>query len=87
MKDIVLIVIDLAVTAAKLLGPGGVRAIVAENALLKQQLTVLRRPRRRAPNLTVMDRFLFGFGALFLSPDRIRKVAIGLQPSTQETRA
>ena len=47
MRDIVLIVIDLAVTAAKLLGLGGVRAIVAENALLKQQLTVLRRPRRR----------------------------------------
>ncbi len=65
MKDIVLIVIDIAVTVAKLLGRGGVRAIVAENVLLKQQLTVLRRPRRRAPNLTVMDRFLFGFGALF----------------------
>ncbi len=82
MKDIVLIVIDIAVTVAKLLGRGGVRAIVAENVLLKQQLTVLRRPRRRAPNLTVMDRFLFGFGALFLSPGRILKVAIGLRPST-----
>ena len=28
------------------------------------------------------DRFLFGFGSLFLSPGRIRRVAIGLQPST-----
>ena len=82
MKNLVLIVVHLAVTAAKLLGRGGVRAIVAENALLKQQLTVLRRPRRRAPNLTVIDRFLFGFGSLFLRPGRIRKVAIGLQPST-----
>jgi hypothetical protein len=82
MKDIVLIIIHLAVTAAKLLGPGGVRAIVAENLLLKQQLIVLRRPRRRAPNLTVWDRYLLGFGSLFLSPGRIRKVAIGLQPST-----
>ncbi len=60
MKDIVLIVIHLAVTVAKLLGPGGMRAVVAENVLLKQQLIVLRRPRRRAPNLTVMDRFVFG---------------------------
>ena len=82
MKDIVLIFVHLAVTAAKLLGPGGVRTVVAENLLLKQQLIVLRRPRRRAPNLTVFDRFLFGFGALFLSLGRIRKVAIGLQPST-----
>ena len=82
MKDIVLIVIHLAVTSVKLLGRGGARAIVAENLLLKQQLIVLCRPRRRAPNLTVMDRFLFGFGTLFLSPGRICKVAIGLQPST-----
>ena len=82
MKDIVLIVIHLAVTVAKLLGPGGMRAVVAENLLLKQQLIVRRRPRRRAPNLTVWDRFLSGFGSLFLSPGRIRKIAIDLQPST-----
>ena len=43
MKDIVLIVIHLAVTAAKLFGPGGMRGVVAENVLLKQQLIVLRR--------------------------------------------
>ena len=30
----------------------------------------------------VGDRLLCGFGALFLSPGRIRKVAIGLRPST-----
>ena len=72
----------VAVVVAKLLGTGGVRAVVAENLLLKQQLIVLRRPRRRAPNLTVWDRFLFGYGSLFLSPGRICKVAIGLQPST-----
>ena len=82
MKDIALIVIHLSVMAAKMLGPGGLRAVVAENVLLKQQLIVLRRPRRRAPNLTVMDRFLFGFGSLFLRPQRIPKIAIGLQPST-----
>ena len=58
MQDFVLIVVGLAVTVVKLLGPGGMRAVVAENLLLKQQLLVLRRPRRRAPNLTVMERFL-----------------------------
>jgi hypothetical protein len=82
MKDIALIMTHLAVTVAKLFGPSGARAVVAENILLKQQLIVLRRPQRRAPNLIVWDRFLFGFGSLFLSPGRIRKVAIGLQPST-----
>ena len=82
MKDALLTIFHIAVVVAKLLGPGDVRAVVAENLLLKHQLIVLRRPRRRAPNLTVWDRFLFGLGSLFLSPGRIRKVAIGLQPST-----
>ena len=55
---------------------------MAENLVLKQQLIVLRRGRRRAPSLTRSDRLLCGFGSLFLSPERIRKVAIGLRPST-----
>ena len=82
MKDLLLPLLHLAVTAAKLCRPGGVRAVIAENLLLKQQLIVLHRSRQRAPNLRVGDRLLCGFGALFLSPGRIRKVAIGLRPST-----
>jgi hypothetical protein len=64
MKDLLLTLLHLAVTTAKLCGPGGVRAVIAENLLLKQQLIVLRRPRQRAPNLTVRDRLLCGFGCL-----------------------
>jgi transposase InsO family protein len=59
-----------------------VRAVIAENLLLKQQLIVLRRGRRRAPRLTMSDRLLCGLGSLFLSPGRIHKVAIALRPST-----
>jgi hypothetical protein len=82
MEDLALIVIHILATTAKLLGPGGLRAVMIENALLRQQLIVLRRSRRGAPNLTTLDRFLFGFGLLFLKPGRVSKVAIGLQPST-----
>ena len=64
MKDLLLPLLHLAVTAAKLCRPGGVRAVIAENLLLKQQLIVLRRSRQRAPNLRVGDRLLCGFGAL-----------------------
>jgi len=56
--------------------------VIAENLLLKHQLIVLRHARHRAPNLTLSDRLLCGFGSLFLSPGRIRKVAIGVRPST-----
>jgi putative transposase len=82
MKDLLLTLLHLAVVTAKLCGPGGVRAVIAENLLLKQQLIVLRRARQRAPNLTLSARLICGFGALFLSPGRIRKLAIGVRPST-----
>ena len=42
----------------------------------------MQQRRQRAPRLTASDRLLFGFGSLFLSPGRIRKVAIGVRPST-----
>ena len=74
MKALLLSLLHWAVMTATLCGPGGVRAVIAEHLLLKQQLIVLRRPRQRAPRLTASDRLLFGFGALFLSPGRIRKV-------------
>src|SRR6266849_5808477 len=82
MKDLLLALLHLAVMTAKLCGPGGVRAVIAENLILKQQLIVLRRARKRAPNLALSDRLLCGFGSLFLSPGRIRKVAIAVRPST-----
>src|SRR6266852_3893071 len=82
MKDLLLTLIHLAVMTAKLCGPGGVRAVIAENLLLKQQLIGLRRARRRAPNLKRSDRLICALGSLFLSPGRIRKVAIGVRPST-----
>src|SRR6516162_7362546 len=82
MKDLLLTLLHLAVVTAKLCGPGGVRAVITENLVLKQQLVVLRRARRRSPNLALSDRLLWGFGSLFLSPGRIRKVAIALRPST-----
>ena len=82
MKDLLLTLLHLAVVTAKLCGPGGVRAVIAENLLLKQQLIVLRRARHRAPNLTLRDRLICGLRSLFLSSGRIRKVAIGVRPST-----
>ncbi len=82
MRTLLLGLLHLAVVTAKLCGGGGVRTVMAENLLLKQQLIVLRRTRKRAPNLTPSDRLLCGFWSIFLSPGRICKAAIALQPST-----
>ena len=40
MKALLLTLLHLAVMTATLCGPGGVRAVIAENLLLKQQLIV-----------------------------------------------
>ncbi|MGH9418983.1 MAG: integrase core domain-containing protein [Thermoanaerobaculia bacterium] len=82
MSNVLLALLHLAVVTAKLCGPGGVQAVMAENLLLKQQLIVLRRARRRAPNLAQSDQLLCEFWSLFLNPGRIGSVAIALRPST-----
>jgi hypothetical protein len=82
MKDLLLLLVHLLTTVARILGRGGARAIVAENLLMKQQLLVMTRSRRRAPNLTSLDRILLGFWSLFLSPHRLLRAAIIIKPST-----
>src|SRR5262245_11427321 len=82
MRNLLLTVLHLVIVAARLCGLGGIRAVIAENLLLKQQLIVLQRARRRAPNLNRSDRLLCGLASLFLNLDRIRKLAIALRPST-----
>jgi len=40
MKDLLILLVHLLTTVAKLLGPGGARAVVADSLLMKQQLLV-----------------------------------------------
>ena len=82
MKDVIYLLLNLLTTLAKLLRPGGGRAVIAENLLLKQQLIIHSRSRQRAPNLTTRDRALLGFMSLFLNPRRIIRAAIIIKPST-----
>jgi hypothetical protein len=48
MKNAIGLLVKLLARLAILLGTGGTRAVLAENILLRQQLLVLRRSRRRA---------------------------------------
>jgi putative transposase len=82
MRDLLLLAIHLLVTVAKLLRPGGVRALAAESLLLKQQIIISNRSRRRAPNLTTLDRFVLGLISLFIRPHRIPKLSAILKPTT-----
>ncbi len=82
MREFFVLFVHLLVKIAQLMKPGGARAIVAENLLLKQQLLVACRSRQRAPRLSALDRLLFGLGPLFLSTRRIVRSAVLIKPST-----
>jgi len=82
MKDLLILLAHLLTTIAKLLVPGGAKAIVADSLLMKQQLLIVNRSRQRAPNLTPADRMLLGFSSLFLSPHHVQRAAVILRPST-----
>src|SRR5207245_5660237 len=82
MIHLLMLAVHLLATIAKLVRPGGIRAVVVESLLLKHQLLISSRARRRAPNLNSVDRLLLGLGSLFVSPSRIPKLAVILKPRT-----
>jgi putative transposase len=82
MRHLLVLFIHLLATLVRLLGPGGVRSIVAESLLLKYQLVILNRSRQRSPNLHASDRILAGWMALLVRPTRLLRSAIVLKPST-----
>jgi len=69
-------------TLARLLGPGGLKAVLAENLLIKHQLLVLNRSRQRAPALAPWDRIFMGFWSTFMKPHRLLHAAVVIRPST-----
>jgi putative transposase len=82
MRNVVVLFVHCIATLACLLGPGGVRSIVAESLLLKHQLLIVNRSRQRSPNLPSSDRILAGLLALLVRPTRLLRSAIVLKPST-----
>src|SRR6266550_9449842 len=81
MRDFALLFVHLVVTLVRLAGPGGVRSVVAESLLVKHQLVILNRPRKRAPSLRVSDRLVAGLCTLLIRPVRLAHSAIVLKPS------
>jgi hypothetical protein len=82
MRELLILAIHLFVTFARLLRPGGVRAVAAESPILQHQLLISTRSRQRAPNLTSIDRFVLALTTLFVSPRRIAKLCALIKPAT-----
>ena len=82
MHDLIILFVHVIVTVVRLAGPGGLRSVVAESALIRHQLLTLNRGRKRAPNPRATGRIVAGLVTLFISPARILRSAIVPKPST-----
>src|ERR1700690_2756937 len=82
MRDFLVLFVHVIVTVARLARPGGLRSVVAESALVRHQLLVLNRGRKRAPNLRAADRIIAGVCTLLMRRARVLRSAIVLKPST-----
>ena len=70
------------VLCLRLLSRGGVRAVAAENMVLRQQLITLSRNQKRATRLTFFEKITFGLFASMISARRLIRIAIILKPAT-----
>ncbi len=81
MKDVLLLLYYFVACIIKMLRPGGMKPITAENLILRQQLIVINRTRLRSPKLTQTDRTLFAILAQIISQHRLRKLSIIVKPT------
>lgn len=65
----------------RLLRPGDLRAVAAENIALRKQLITMSFHHKRAPKLTTIDSIIFGFLASMLSSKQLSRIAILIKPS------
>src|SRR5580704_1717062 len=82
MREFIVLLVHSIATLVQLAGPGGLRSVVAESVLIRHQLLVLNRGRKRAPKLRTADRIIAGLCTLFMRRARVFRSAIGLKPST-----
>ena len=82
MREVVILFLHLVVTIIRLTVPRGLRSVVAESMLVKHQLLILSRGRKRAPNLCAADRIITGLCTLLMRRVRVLRSAIVLKPST-----
>src|SRR5229473_6976252 len=82
MRDIFTLFLHVIVVVIRLAQPGGLRSVVAESVLMRHQVLILNRGRKRAPNLRASDRIIAGLCTLLMRSARVLRSAVVLKPST-----
>src|SRR5262245_56103669 len=79
MRDIFILFLYAIVTIIRLGKPGGLRCVVAEAVLMRHQLLILNRGRKRLPTSRSSDRIVAGLCTLLMRPIRVLRSAIVLK--------
>src|SRR5438093_11846164 len=82
MRDIFTLFLHAMVTIIRLGQPAGLRSVVAESVLMRHQVLILNRGRKRTPNLRASDRIIAGLCTLLMRPARVLRPAVVLKTST-----
>jgi putative transposase len=78
VRDLPVLFLHLLVTVVPSAGPGGAGSVMAESVLVKQQLLILNRCRKRSSNFRLVGRVVVGVSALLMRPRRMIRSAIVL---------
>ena len=84
MRDLAVLFLHLLATVARLAGPGGARSVVAESVLVKHQLLILNRSRKRSPNLRPSGMWCDGFSRLGTSRNQTPQAVLADRPRSRE---
>lgn len=76
MRDVLILLVHVIVTAAHLMRQGGVRSVAADSALLRLQLLVPMQPRQRAPDVRTFERIVAGVCEGFMHRARPQVLAV-----------
>ena len=82
MIKLIAFIFSYIVLCLRLLSPGGMRAIAAENMVLRQRLITLSRNQKRAPKSTFFEKITFGLFVSMINSRHLTRIAIILKPVT-----
>jgi transposase InsO family protein len=82
MRDFLLLLAHFFMTISRVARPGGLRRVAAESVLLRHQLLILNRGRKRAPRLRAGDRLIASLCTRFVGRARLVRSGIVLKPAT-----
>lgn len=74
MLKLIVFISNIIILWLRLLLPGGVRKVAAENVALRKQLITASRHVKRSQKLTTIDKILFGILTSMISTKRLSRI-------------